>query len=549
MKHEDQHILPRHRQGRTLSRPRNARGRDGMTNPEDFMRDDAPTYTDADQGTDQDRDARAGATVERASRHERNRPDRAGLIGQLNDRSSGLGGMVDYLRGKTGNPDERPAGHIPRVVIYLRVSTEEQATMGGEAEGYSIPYQRDACLGKVRQLGGILAAEFVDAGESAKSAHRPQLQKMLRELKAKRIDYVLVHKIDRLARNRADDVEINAAIARSGPKLISVAEPVDETPAGKLLYNMMADVAQYHSDNLAVEVLKGMDTKAKRGGTPYRAPLGYLNRKEFIDNARHSYVIIDEERAPLIRWAFEQYALGNWAIRQLVDALNAQGLRSRASRKLTAKPLTISGVHHMLRNPYYMGVVPYRGVYHEGKHEPLVSVELWLRVQDVLTAHHLAGEKERKTLEALLYTPTTDRELFTAKLLGAWVTAVAVTLLSFVVYAVMANAAGWQSIGHIFFPNWMWIVLVFWVTPAVAGLGLVVMVFVSMRAQGFQDAYQTGGMVVLPVLLLMIGQISGVMYFSVGVALFVGLVIWLLDIVLLWFASKSFRRGELMTKF
>ena len=396
MKHEDQHILPRHRQGRTLSRPRNARGRDGMTNPEDFMRDDAPTYTDADQGTDQDRDARAGATVERASRHERNRPDRAGLIGQLNDRSSGLGGMVDYLRGKTGNPDERPAGHIPRVVIYLRVSTEEQATMGGEAEGYSIPYQRDACLGKVRQLGGILAAEFVDAGESAKSAHRPQLQKMLRELKAKRIDYVLVHKIDRLARNRADDVEINAAIARSGAKLISVAEPVDETPAGKLLYNMMADVAQYHSDNLAVEVLKGMDTKAKRGGTPYRAPLGYLNRKEFIDNARHSYVIIDEERAPLIRWAFEQYALGNWAIRQLVDALNAQGLRSRASRKLTAKPLTISGVHHMLRNPYYMGVVPYRGVYHEGKHEPLVSVELWLRVQDVLTAHHLAGEKERK---------------------------------------------------------------------------------------------------------------------------------------------------------
>ncbi|RPJ21445.1 MAG: hypothetical protein EHM33_26125 [Chloroflexi bacterium] len=169
-------------------------------------------------------------------------------------------------------------------------------------------------------------------------------------------------------------------------------------------------------------------------------------------------------------------------------------------------------------------------------------------VSSVLAADSFAGEKERKTLEALLYTPTTDRELFTAKLLGAWVTAVAVTLLSFVVYAVMVNAAGWQSIGHIFFPNWMWIALVFWVTPAVAGLGLVVMVFVSVRAQGFQDAYQTGGMVVLPVLVLMIGQISGVMYFSLGVVLFVGLVIWLIDAVLLWFASKSFRRGELMTK-
>jgi ABC-type Na+ efflux pump permease subunit len=171
-----------------------------------------------------------------------------------------------------------------------------------------------------------------------------------------------------------------------------------------------------------------------------------------------------------------------------------------------------------------------------------------LMVSSVFAADSFAGEKERKTLEALLYTPTTDRELFTAKLAGAWATAVAVAFVSFVVYVVMVNAAGWQSLGHIFFPNWMWIALVVWVTPAVAGLGLVVMVFVSARAQGFQDAYQVGGMVVLPVLLLMVGQISGVMYFSLGVVLVVGLVIWVIDLVLLWFASKSFRRGELMTK-
>jgi ABC-type Na+ efflux pump permease subunit len=171
-----------------------------------------------------------------------------------------------------------------------------------------------------------------------------------------------------------------------------------------------------------------------------------------------------------------------------------------------------------------------------------------LMVSSVFAADSFAGEKERKTLEALLYTPTTDRELFTAKLLGAWVTAVSVAVLSFILYAVMVNAAAWQSIGYIFFPNWMWAALVFWVTPAVAGLGLVVMVFVSVRAQGFQDAYQIGGLVVLPVILLMVGQISGVMYFSLGVVLFVGLVVWSLDVVLLWFASKSFRRGQLMTK-
>jgi ABC-type Na+ efflux pump permease subunit len=171
-----------------------------------------------------------------------------------------------------------------------------------------------------------------------------------------------------------------------------------------------------------------------------------------------------------------------------------------------------------------------------------------LMVSSVLAADSFAGEKERKTLEALLYTPTTDRELFTAKLLGAWTAAVVVAFFSFVVYSVMVNAAGWQSIGRIFFPNWMWLALVFWVTPAVAGLGLVVMVFVSARAQGFQDAYQTGGLVVLPVLALMIGQISGVMYFSLGVVFLVGLVIWVIDLALLRAASKRFRRTELMTK-
>ena len=74
-------------------------------------------------------------------------------------------------------------------------------------------------------------------------------------------------------------------------------------------------------------------------------------------------------------------------------------------------------------------------------------------------------------------------------------------------------------------------------------------VIVSARAQGFQDAYQTGGLVVLPVIFLMIGQISGAMYFSLGVVLLVGAVVWILDVILLWFASKSFRRSEMMTKF
>lgn len=169
-----------------------------------------------------------------------------------------------------------------------------------------------------------------------------------------------------------------------------------------------------------------------------------------------------------------------------------------------------------------------------------------LMVASTIAADSIAGERERRTLEALLYSPTTDRELFLAKLLSSWLAAIVVTLAGFILYSVMANAAAWPTVGKIFFPNWMWIALTFWVAPAAAGLGLATMVLVSKRAQGFQDAYQTGSAVVLPVLLLLFGQISGVMYFSLWVVLLIGVVLWIIDLILIWLGSRAFKRGQLI---
>ncbi len=169
-----------------------------------------------------------------------------------------------------------------------------------------------------------------------------------------------------------------------------------------------------------------------------------------------------------------------------------------------------------------------------------------LMVASTIAADSFAGEKERKTMEALLYTPATDRELYVAKLLSAWLAAMAITLVGFVLYAVMGNLGAWSQMQHIFFPNATWLVLVFWTIPAVAGLGLSIMVLVSSRAQGFQDASQLGGIVVLPMVALFYGQIAGVMYFNVAVTLAMGLVIWLLDGLLIWLGSRSFRRSRLL---
>ena len=150
-----------------------------------------------------------------------------------------------------------------RAVIYLRVSTREQAETDLDTEGFSIPAQREACIRKAHELGAEVVEEYCDKGASAKSADRPALQAMLRRLREERdIDICLVHKVDRLARSRADDVTINLAIHQAGARLVSVSENIDETPSGKLLHGIMATMAEFYSSNLATEASKGMHQKA-----------------------------------------------------------------------------------------------------------------------------------------------------------------------------------------------------------------------------------------------------------------------------------------------
>ncbi|HSJ55634.1 MAG TPA: ABC transporter permease subunit [Anaerolineae bacterium] len=168
-----------------------------------------------------------------------------------------------------------------------------------------------------------------------------------------------------------------------------------------------------------------------------------------------------------------------------------------------------------------------------------------LIVASVIAADSFAGEKERKTMEALLYTPTTDGELLLAKLLSAWLPAIAVSWGGFLIYTVVANVAAWPVMGRVWFPNWTWVTLALWVAPAIAGLGLGVTVIVSSRVNTFQEAYQLGAIVVLPILLLVVGQATGVIYFQGALVLLLGLLFWLVDAALLWFGARSFRRSEL----
>lgn len=280
-------------------------------------------------------------------------------------------------------------------VIYLRVSTARQVKKDLGSEGLSLPAQREACHRKADSLDADVVTEFVDRGESARSANRQGLTDMLAFLgETGGIDYVIVPKLDRLARNLADNAQIDLAIRQAGARLVSVSENIDETAPGRLVHGIMASIAEFYSRNLAAETLKGSMQKAKAGGTLAKAPIGYLNVREQGDGREVRTVVVDRERAPLVQWAFEAYATGNYSLVRLLDELTAKGLRTRPTAKFPAHPLTRSKVHTMLSNPYYAGVISYRGALYEGRHEPLVSRELFERVQGILRSH-ATGEKDR----------------------------------------------------------------------------------------------------------------------------------------------------------
>lgn len=282
-----------------------------------------------------------------------------------------------------------------RAVLYLRVSTKDQASRGGKAEGFSIPAQRQAAERKAESLGAEVIDEFVDRGESAKTAQRPELKRMLKFLSENSISYVIVHKVDRLARNRADDVQINLAIQEAGASLVSCTENIDDTPSGSLMHGIMSSIAEFYSKNLAAEVIKGSTQKAMGGGTVTRAPTGYLHKREWIDHQEIRTIELDPERAPLMAWAFVQYATGEWSIRRLLDAVTKKGLTSRPGPNSPSKPLSLSNFNRLLKNDYYIGIVTYRGVKYDGNHEPIVDVETFQEVQDWLVTHAKSGEKHR----------------------------------------------------------------------------------------------------------------------------------------------------------
>jgi len=177
---------------------------------------------------------------------------------------------------------------------------------------------------------------------------------------------------------------------------VSVSENIDDTPFGRFMHAILSANAEFYSANLAAEARKGLIQKAKAGGTPTRAPIGYLNVRKLIDGREVRTVQVDAERAPHVRFAFAAYASGAYTLDTLEATLAERGLTTRPTPTRPPKPLSRSQLAALLANPYYIGTVRYAGIRYDGRHQPLIDRSTFSRVQSVLEAHNHAGEKDRK---------------------------------------------------------------------------------------------------------------------------------------------------------
>uniref|UniRef100_UPI000685A9D7 recombinase family protein n=1 Tax=Nocardia concava TaxID=257281 RepID=UPI000685A9D7 len=285
-------------------------------------------------------------------------------------------------------------------VSYLRVSDKKQLStaIDIDPDGNSIATQRAVVQHRSDALPASIVKEFVEPGVSASTIEkRPVFQEMIAYLQENpQIKYVIVYARSRAFRNYIDAAVTKRQLDNMGVKLISAREDFGEG----VYADMMAAITDIFNDTQ--NKLSGQDisikllNKAMNGGTCNRAKLGYVNARIMFEGRQVNTIKIDEERAPLVVQAWELYATGDHGLDDLEAAMADLGLTSPpTSQYPSGRPVSASTLHNMLRDPYYIGYVTWKGQIYPGRHEPLISHDLYERAQDILRHRSANGNRDR----------------------------------------------------------------------------------------------------------------------------------------------------------
>ncbi|MGC9417824.1 MAG: recombinase family protein [Rhodovulum sp.] len=250
---------------------------------------------------------------------------------------------------------------------YIRVSTQKQG------EGVSLQEQKDA-IQAFASRNELTIVDWFEEKETAAKSGRPIFNQALRRLRQGKASGLIMHKIDRSARN-LKDWAIVSELPDEGIDIYVATESLDFTSrGGRLTADMLAVIAADFIRNLRDETKKGLRGRLKQGLYPFRAPLGYL------DNGKGQPKTPCPTTAPLIKELFELYGTGQYSLRTLHSEMSERGLRNHAGN-----PISLHGIETILANPFYCGIIEIKrtGDTYQGLHDPIVSPSIFRRVQDI----------------------------------------------------------------------------------------------------------------------------------------------------------------------
>lgn len=270
-----------------------------------------------------------------------------------------------------------------RAALYARVSDQEQV------EGYSLDAQKRAFRAYVESQGWSVHKEYVDEGVSAHTddvTMRPLFRLTIEDALAHKYDVLIVHKLDRFARNVRITLEYLDKLENVGVGFVSITEQMDfSTPIGRVILANLAAFGQYYSDNLSAEVKKGLGERAKQGLWVGPVPFGYIKGED-------GNLQVVEEEAEVLSRVFEMYAAGTYTDDMIARHLNQSGHKPRSNRRDRNERdyiWTRDLARNLLRNAFYLGKVKHKGELLPGKHPAIVTQELFDTAMQMRKKHFI----------------------------------------------------------------------------------------------------------------------------------------------------------------
>jgi len=273
---------------------------------------------------------------------------------------------------------------MKNAVIYARYSSASQNEQ-------SIEGQLRDCYTYAEREGYSVLETYIDRALTGRNDNRPEFQRMITDAKKGQFQYVIVYKLDRFTRNRYDSAIYKHKLKKCGVKVISATENISDNPEGVILEAVLEASAEYYSLELSQKIKRGYRESMLKGNyTGSTAPIGYK-----LENKK---LVVDEEKAHVIKWVFEQYAAGVNK-KEIVNQLTEKGIYSPK----TGKPYGITAFQDALRSRTYIGILERGDIVVEDACPALIDKETFEKVQARLDANRKAGATKKARVEYILY--------------------------------------------------------------------------------------------------------------------------------------------------